>query len=320
SLTSRLRDLRHTIASQVPASSQLYLDLMKFRSVEGDVGAEAYGIERNGYLDMVAANARRAQESLRVLEEVSKLPQISNLDSTLFQEVRFEVYRIEQDLTSRLARLDRMKRVVGLYAIVDPEAPGGRSVLELAEASIKGGAKVIQLRDKRGDKGLVLEEATALKKICELGNALLIINDHPDVALASDADGVHLGQKDLPIAVARRILPVDRIVGISTATVEEAQEAARQGADYIAVGSMFPTSSKEETRPAGPSTLAQVRAILSLPLVAIGGINLNNLAEVVEAGADAVAVISVLSQAEDVEATARQLVEGINQLYEQSKG
>ncbi|MBI2846279.1 MAG: thiamine phosphate synthase, partial [Chloroflexi bacterium] len=132
--------------------------------------------------------------------------------------------------------------------------------------------------------------------------------DHVDLAIAADADGVHMGQKDLPIVEVRKLLPPDMIAGVSTALVPEALNAEASGADYIAVGSIFPTTSKETTRPAGLETLRKVKSAVSVPVVAIGGINENNVLEVVKAGADAVAVISAVVGAEDVEGKARLLV------------
>ena len=140
-----------------------------------------------------------------------------------------------------------------------------------------------------------------------------IVNDHLDIALACEADGLHLGQKDMPVPQARRILPIDKIIGCSTSTLDEALRAEEEGADYIAVGSIYPTTSKEGTRVAGLQTLHQVREAVSLPIVAIGGINEGNVAEVIGAGADSVAVISAIADADDIEDEARQLATKINE-------
>jgi thiamine-phosphate diphosphorylase len=138
---------------------------------------------------------------------------------------------------------------------------------------------------------------------------LFIVNDHVDIAVLAEADGVHLGQHDLPITEARRLLPAQMIVGVSNALLAEALAAREAGADYIAVGAMYNSTSKQNTRPAGLDTLRQVRARISdRPIVAIGGINEANIAPVVDAGADAVAVISAVSSAADPAAAARDLV------------
>ena len=205
------------------------------------------------------------------------------------------------------ARQARRARVRGVYLLVGPEEATGKDPLQVARAALEGGVRMVQLRDKR-ERGLVLPLARALRSLCAEFGALFIVNDHVDVAVLSDADGVHLGQKDLPPQEARRLLPPDRIIGVSTALLDEALRAVEAGADYVAVGAIFPSPSKEDTRPAGLATLRQVRASINLPLVAIGGINEENIQDVREAGADAVAVISAIVGAEDVRAAAHRLV------------
>ena len=139
---------------------------------------------------------------------------------------------------------------------------------------------------------------------------LFIINDYLDLVLAAGADGLHLGQEDLPIKEARKLLPIDRILGCSVTAVEQAKAAESDGADYLAVGSIYPTSSKETAIVVGLERLHQIRQVVSLPLVAIGGINRDNASEVAVAGADAVAAISALLGAKDVEQAARQIIAG----------
>jgi len=136
---------------------------------------------------------------------------------------------------------------------------------------------------------------------------LFIMNDYLDLALAAGADGLHLGQRDLPIKVARKLLPIDKILGCSTTTVDQAIAAESDGADYIAVGSIYPTSFKEAAKVVGLERLRQIRQAVSLPLIAIGGITEDNVAEVLAAGADSVAVLGAILQAEDIEEAARQI-------------
>ena len=204
-------------------------------------------------------------------------------------------------------RAQRRAQVRGLYVIVDPEQTNGHDPIDIARWALEGGARVIQLRDKR-DKGYVLPLAREMAELCRERGALFIVNDHVDVAILAEADGVHLGQHDLPPAEARRLLPAEAIIGVSTALLEEALAARDEGADYIAVGAMFATNSKQRTRPAGLETLRRVRAAVSdRPLVAIGGINESNAASVRTAGADAIAVISAVTGAADVQEAARRL-------------
>ncbi len=203
------------------------------------------------------------------------------------------------------------ERLRGLYVIVDPQASKGRPVLQVGEAALRGGARVLQLRDKTLDKGDLLPTALRLRDLCERFNALLIVNDHPDLALACDAHGFHGGQHDLPVAAARAVLRPQQLVGRSNALLEEALQSQAQGVDYVAVGDIFGSTSKENTRPAGLETLRRVRQRVSLPLAAIGGINEGNVRQVVEAGVDMVCVISAVVGADDPEGAARRLVERI---------
>jgi thiamine-phosphate diphosphorylase len=206
-------------------------------------------------------------------------------------------------------------QIGGLYVLIDPAACKGRDPVAVARGALRGGASMVQWRDKLRDKGEQLPEAAAIYVLCREHDAVFISNDHADLALALDEGpgaaggiGVHVGQKDLPLAAVRRIVPAHFVVGISTNNPDEALVAEAAGASYVAVGDIFGTASKEGTRAASPDRLAQVKAAVRLPVIGIGGINLTNLHEVVAAGADGIAVISAVCGAEDPEAAARELV------------
>ncbi len=206
-------------------------------------------------------------------------------------------------------------KISGLYVVIDPDACRGRNVLDVAKQALQGGASMLQWRDKRREKGAQLAEVRALRELCTEHGALLIVNDHADLALAVGADGVHVGQGDLPVEAVRRVVPAGFIVGASTNNIAEALEAEAAGASYIAIGSIYPTSSKEpeRTRAASPERLGEVKAAVSVPVIAIGGIDASNIEEVMRAGADAVAVISAVCGADDPQAAARELVERLEQ-------
>ena len=211
------------------------------------------------------------------------------------------------------AATSRMKgEVKGLYVILDPSFLKDVSEVEAAEAIILGGTKVIQWRDKDRDKGEQLPVVREVNRLCAEAGVVSIVNDHVDLALVSGASGVHLGQKDLPLVEARKLMPGDAVIGVSTATVEEALMAEREGASYIAVGAIYPTSSKSVTRPAGLETLEAVANAVSVPVVAIGGINAGNVGPVMEAGADSACVISAVLSAADMETAARELSAAID--------
>ncbi len=307
-LSAKLKSLRHGLAGE---DASLKRNLLSARDSADDVGAFAEAdseAQRQDLPSIVTANARRVEESLRVLEEFAKLPEIM-LESAIFKQARFALYEIERELTAKILR--RQKRIAGLYVIIDPDALRGRDEVEVAQQAISGGAKAIQLRDKNRNKGEILSKARELKALCVQSDVLFIMNDYLDIAIASDADGLHLGQEDLPVSTARQLIPIDRIIGCSTKTIAAALQAQTDGADYVAVGSMYPTASKTDTHVVGLETLHQIREAISIPIVAIGGIDAKNAGEVMAAGADSVAVISAVLGAEDVEEAARQLAQSM---------
>ena len=308
-LSQQLKNMRHGLVTSGLAFNQ---KLLQSRDSEGDVGIDIETPEQAKPKELpivVVANARRVQEALRTLEELAKVPDTtSKLDSEKFKQARFSLYTMERTLLAKLLRKDKIKSIPGLYVIIDTQALKGRSHIEVAGQAIRGGAKTIQLRDKLQSKKELLPIAQELRNLCAEHNVLFIMNDYLDLALAGDADGLHLGQNDLPIKLARKLLPMDKILGCSTTTVAQAITAESEGADYIAAGSIYPTSSKETAKLIGLEGLSQIRKAISLPLVAIGGIAEDNTAEVLAAGADSVAVISAILQAESPEEAARQIV------------
>jgi thiamine-phosphate pyrophosphorylase len=196
-----------------------------------------------------------------------------------------------------------------LYVITDEKASRGRSHLQVAEAAIVGGADVLQLRDKEATSGQLYRVALQLRKLTSDAKVHFIVNDRLDVALAADADGVHVGQADLPASVVRGIIGPGKILGVSVDTVEQAIQAEKDGADYLGVGPVFEA---RETKPdAGPplgvDRIARIRRHCRLPIVAIGGIDAENARNVREAGADAAAVISAIGAADDIAHAARRL-------------
>lgn len=196
-----------------------------------------------------------------------------------------------------------------LYVILDQEAARRRDLGSLLEAILAGGCRLVQLRDKHTPLAELYVVARALSERCRQAGALFIVNDRADLALAVGAGGLHVGQDDLPAAVARRILPRGMVLGVSTHDTEQARRALADGADYVAVGSIFPTGTKAGFQLVGPDLVRKLRPEIPVPLVGIGGITADNAAAVIEAGADAVAVISAVCAADDPEAATRGLME-----------
>jgi len=195
-----------------------------------------------------------------------------------------------------------------LYVVLDRAASGGRDLVEILDDALAGGARLIQLREKEWPSGRVLPLAERLRARCRAAGATFIVNDRVDLAVAVGADGVHVGQDDLPARAARPLLRPGMILGVSTHSVEQARAAQADGADYVAVGSMFPTRSKAEFELVGPDLLRKLRGEIRVPLIGIGGITHANVGEVIAAGADGVAVISAVCAAEDPRAAAERFV------------
>ena len=200
------------------------------------------------------------------------------------------------------------RAISGLYVIIDPDACRGRPAIAIASMALAGGAAILQWRDKRRGEPKQLGDARALAALCHEDGAIFIVNDFPDLALQSEADGVHLGQHDRPIADVRAIAGDAMIIGVSTNNADEARLAEAAGADYVAIGAIFPTASKAVTRAASLERLREVKAAVRVPVVAIGGIDASNIAGVIAAGADAAAVISAVCAADDPRAAAAELV------------
>jgi len=195
-----------------------------------------------------------------------------------------------------------------LYLVSDRDLAKGRALVDIVQAAVAGGVTMVQLREKTASTRLFIQQALSVQPILKANAVPLLINDRVDVALAVGADGVHLGQSDMPLSLARAILGPGRIIGISAECLDDALEAARGGADYIGVSPVFATATKTDAaQPLGLEGLTRIRGAVNLPLVAIGGINAANAAAVIRAGADGVAVVSAIVAADHPERAARGL-------------
>jgi thiamine-phosphate pyrophosphorylase len=195
-----------------------------------------------------------------------------------------------------------------LYVITDRRATGQRPLAEVIEAVVAGGATIVQMREKTASTREMIELGRVLHEISRRAGVPFIVNDRVDVALALDAEGVHVGQEDMPAPLARRLIGPDRILGVSAGTVEEAVQAERDGADYLGVGDMYGTPSKPDAGvPIGVEGLGRIAEVVSIPVVGIGGITADNATAVIKAGAAGVAVISAVVGADDAEQAAQRL-------------
>jgi thiamine-phosphate pyrophosphorylase len=209
---------------------------------------------------------------------------------------------------------------VDLYVITDETIAGGRTHAGITRDAVLGGADIIQLRDKGRSRAELITVGREIAAITKKSGVAFIINDRLDVAIACGADGVHLGQDDMPVSTARQLAPEGFIIGVSAGTVAEAVEAERGGADYIALSPTFSTASKDDAGPGhGLACLAAIKRAVSVPVIAIGGINRQNVRDVIAAGADGIAVISAVVASPDIEAAAREL-KGLVQESKRSAG
>ncbi len=263
-----------------------------------------------------------AQQALELADTAARL--LTHLDekspaNPLGWETVSGVIRILDDLAVQLGstvRREKADLIRGLYVIIDPEVTGGRDPLDIARASIQGGARMLQLRDKLRDKGESLPLAISLQKLCAESGVSLIVNDHADIAAIVGAAGLHVGQTDLPVDQARRVLAPGQILGRSNSDVEQLIDSEQLGADHVAFGAVFQTNTTGKglgRPPRGVEQLRIARDNAKTPLVAIGGINADNVASVVEAGADAICLTAAVASAPEPEAAAARLVKLIEE-------
>lgn len=191
------------------------------------------------------------------------------------------------------------KNIKGLYLILDQQF-SKKDIVSVAKEAVEAGVDIIQYREKVLSKDDTLAIAEKLRKLTKDAGVTFIINDDPSLALDVDADGVHLGQEDIPVNSARKILDKDKIIGISTHNIEEVTEAKKLDVDYIAFGPVFQSPTKMVTSPHGIEGLKQIRASIAIPLIAIGGINHENASAVINTGADGIAIISAILSANDI--------------------
>ena len=194
-----------------------------------------------------------------------------------------------------------------LYAVTDRHWLGKRSLKEVVKESLDGGVTFVQLREKTLEDDKFLEEAKELKQLCKEYNVPFVINDNVDIAIAMDADGVHVGQSDMEAGNVREKLGPDKIIGVSAQTVEQAVLAEQRGADYLGVGAVFPTGSKDDAVEVSHETLKAICEAVSIPVIAIGGISVGNVKELAGSGIVGIAVISAIYAAEDIKKAAEDL-------------
>jgi len=291
----------------------LVIRIKNFRQILGKNHLEIYKLSRNHIEDqckglshvaqinrknpteIICSNAARVQEALRVIEEFSRGHNIKL--SKIASEIRYEIYSLEIELLN-LNNRERARLIINennLYSITDQR----ENLLEKIEKILLGGVKIIQHRFKTGKDKDNLKKAIEIKSLCEKYNSLFIVNDRVDLALASNADGVHLGQDDIDISTARKLLGSSKIIGITANNPIDITEAIKNGCDYIGVGPVFQTSTKENKKPLGVEKIKSLTKDIHIPWFAIGGINKGNISTLKNRGISKVAIVSGLLNSED---------------------
>jgi len=311
--SGEFKEFRHIISAfsrKIPSrfllnERNVEKDHQKFIDTEGERTRKSPG-------DILSANLGRAIEAVRALEEFSKL--IDNESSSMLQGLRFRLYDFEKEMVLRSAGNESAGRLRNsLYAILDSAFIKEGNYPETAQRLIRGGASVIQLRMKGSPPGEVFSAAEKVSRLCRESGTVFILNDYPDIAYITGAQGVHLGQEDVPVREIRKFLPADVMVGISTHSYDQALRAADDGPDYIAVGPVFDSRSKNGSLMQGIGTgvLSRVCRDIPFPIVAIGGIDVKNILEITGAGCSCCAVISGLYRDGRIEENCRELADAL---------
>jgi thiamine-phosphate pyrophosphorylase len=304
-VSTEIKRLRHDLAAIARELGRAGGGLLGARDSANDVGREL--VVRNqkrayaGMADMASANIKRAEEALRVLAETARLA--ASTLAPRFERMRFEVYEIERKHLPRLSRRSRLENVL-LYSLVT-SAISPIPLPSMVKILVDGGVDAIQLREKTMPDGAFARLAEKVGGVCRKGGALFIVNDRADVAAAVGADGVHLGQDDLPPACARKIMGERGIIGVTTRNLAMAKKALAGGADYIAIGPAFKSQIAPEKEAIGPAAAGLATRMLDAPAFAIGGVTASRLPLVLKAGCRRIAVCTALLWAKNPEAEAR---------------
>lgn len=298
-LSRQCKQVRHDLAQLIVEFGP---NLVHARDSEGDVGREVTTDEeyqRSSLSDVAIASLKRVEQALRCLEEYGKLldPNVS----ARFEQLRYRSYTLETSIIAAETGHDALSKTK-LYSLIDG-SDGLESFAARAGKLVEAGVDAIQLRDKKLDDRELMQRAQILRELTSSTPTLMIINDRPDIACLTNADGVHLGQEDISAPEARRIVGPRPLIGVSTHSLQQARQAVSDGANYIGVGPTFPSNTKAFERFPGLQLLKQVSAEIGLPAFAIGGIGLPQVSDVLEAGMRRIAVGAAIWGAPDAAAS-----------------
>lgn len=297
-LNAKLRNLRHEIRDSLKGIDDIMISSRESLSDNGLGISQSSEVDRrSSEKEFVKANFKRIQEALRSVEENLKLLKNDRISKSV-EAIRFSVYDLEKQALSKIYK----KLPSGIYCITAEEFSKGRSNIHVVKEMLSAGIKIIQYREKEESKSRqsMLEECREIRKMTRDSGALFIVNDYLDIALLSDADGIHCGQNDLAVSDIRK-LSSSLMIGISAGSPKEMQKAVSDGADHVGIGPVFSTNTKKDaSEPVGLENLTYARDNLKIPFVAIGGIKEHNLEQVLKAGAATVSIITDITSADDI--------------------
>ncbi len=312
-LTQELKNIRHEITAFFEPK---YTDLINSRDTINDVGVDSKNISKeNNKTDPLRANIKRVQQALRVLGDYGDLS----------DKFRYQMYTIEKKIEEKnnMIKQTNIKQTLlknkNLYLITSSDNfSTEQDFIDKVALALKSGVKILQFREKNKTASEIIKTGQKLRQLCSFYDALFIVNDRIDIAQILDADGVHLGQDDININLARKIIGDDKIIGISTHKPQDAIYAFENGADYIGVGPVFKTPTKPNTAPVSLEYVKWVSENIPLPFFAIGSINENNFFDAINAGATKIAVIRAIMNSNDVQKTVENFNKVLNENNQQN--
>jgi len=303
-MTDSLRHIRHRVRNTAQIlSSQLLTHRQSDHDPGLDISMRSGLDQRKQHGDILHANFKRVQEGLRSIEEALKSMKKYNV-AKQYEQIRFQVYAIEKHCY--LTTAGKSKKgfpSTDIYCLTAESLSRGRSNIEIVDKMIQAGIQIIQYREKDKPFGEKYQECLKIRELTQANGVTFIVNDHVDLALMTQADGVHIGQTDYPVEAVRALTGDDFIIGVSTHAPEEAMRAQEAGADYIGVGPIYSTQTKKDVcDPVGHTYLEFAVKNIKIPFVTIGGIKEHNIHEVVRLGATCVGIVSEITDAENIDA------------------
>lgn len=301
-LTEKLKHMRHHVRKVVKELGFSFIGQRDSLNDPGIAISEKTSLDqKDSYSELIAANFKRVQEGLRVVEETLKIAGFYDT-SKIYESLRFNIYTVEKAYYGKVGESQRKNILCSdIYCLTSEVHSKGKTNIQVVREMLAAGIKIIQYREKEKSMLEKYKECLAIRALAQEAGAKFIVNDHVDLAMMTDADGVHIGQDDLPVKEVRKLVGEKMAIGISTHSPEQAESAVKNGADYIGVGPIFKTYTKKDVcDPVGFEYLDYVVKHIPLPFVAIGGIKASNIRQVKDHGARCIAMVTEIVEAENI--------------------